>query len=452
MAQFFEIHPIDPQPRLIRQAAAILRDGGVIAYPTDSSYALGCHLGDSAAAERIRRIRGTRRRSSSDARVARSLRDRPLRAPRQLAVPHRPSRHAGPVHLRAAGNARGAAPPAASAAQHRRRARSGTRRRPGAAGRAWRAPAVVDADPARRKRAAERCERDPRRARSRRSSSSSTPGHARRSRPPSSTWRSSRRRSSGAAREIRRGSGSRSRGPHTTLAPSQSHIGGGGGTRGPDTPPSVLQRCFVARLADLVSHRPQPSFLTRVKCGSMDFSLLATIALYAVPVVFAITLHEAAHGYVARMFGDQTAWMLGRVTLNPLKHIDPIGTVLLPAILVLIALADPVRLGKAGAGQFRQSAQSEARHALGRRCRSGGEHRDGDWLGAVAEGRGTRRLVRQRGAEGDGTRGSQGQCDADGVQSDSDPPARRRTRRREPAAAVARQFLCAASSRTACSS
>jgi tRNA threonylcarbamoyl adenosine modification protein (Sua5/YciO/YrdC/YwlC family) len=58
MAQFFEIHPIDPQPRKIRQAAAILREGGVIAYPTDSSYALGCHLGDAAAARRIRRIRG----------------------------------------------------------------------------------------------------------------------------------------------------------------------------------------------------------------------------------------------------------------------------------------------------------------------------------------------------------------------------------------------------------
>jgi len=58
MAQFFEIHPIDPQPRLVRQAAGILRDGGVIAYPTDSSYALGCHLGDAAAAKRIRQIRG----------------------------------------------------------------------------------------------------------------------------------------------------------------------------------------------------------------------------------------------------------------------------------------------------------------------------------------------------------------------------------------------------------
>jgi len=66
----------------------------------------------------------------------------------------------------------------------------------------------------------------------------------------------------------------------------------------------------------------------------MDFSL-ETVALVAVPVVFAITLHEAAHGYVARLFGDQTAWMLGRVTLNPLKHIDPIGTVLVPGVLLL---------------------------------------------------------------------------------------------------------------------
>src|SRR3954471_8528544 len=69
--------------------------------------------------------------------------------------------------------------------------------------------------------------------------------------------------------------------------------------------------------------------------ASMDFALLQTIALYAVPVVLAIALHEAAHGYVARIFGDQTAWMLGRVTLNPLKHIDPIGTVVIPGILLL---------------------------------------------------------------------------------------------------------------------
>jgi Zn-dependent protease len=69
----------------------------------------------------------------------------------------------------------------------------------------------------------------------------------------------------------------------------------------------------------------------------MDFSLLETIALGALPVVFAITLHEAAHGYVARIFGDQTAWMLGRVTLNPLKHIDPVGTVLVPLSLLLVS-------------------------------------------------------------------------------------------------------------------
>jgi Zn-dependent protease len=63
---------------------------------------------------------------------------------------------------------------------------------------------------------------------------------------------------------------------------------------------------------------------------------LETAVLYVVPVVLAITLHEAAHGYVARIFGDQTAWMLGRVTLNPIKHIDPIGTVLVPGVLFLL--------------------------------------------------------------------------------------------------------------------
>jgi tRNA threonylcarbamoyl adenosine modification protein (Sua5/YciO/YrdC/YwlC family) len=58
VAQFFSIHPDNPQLRLIRQAVAIVRDGGVIVYPTDSCYALGCHVGDKAAMERIRAIRG----------------------------------------------------------------------------------------------------------------------------------------------------------------------------------------------------------------------------------------------------------------------------------------------------------------------------------------------------------------------------------------------------------
>jgi tRNA threonylcarbamoyl adenosine modification protein (Sua5/YciO/YrdC/YwlC family) len=57
VAQFFSLHPEDPQPRLIRAAADIIRGGGVIAYPTDSCYALGCHIGDKAAMERLRRIR-----------------------------------------------------------------------------------------------------------------------------------------------------------------------------------------------------------------------------------------------------------------------------------------------------------------------------------------------------------------------------------------------------------
>ena len=63
----------------------------------------------------------------------------------------------------------------------------------------------------------------------------------------------------------------------------------------------------------------------------MDLAqLIQTIAIYAMPVVFAITVHEAAHGYAARYFGDPTAAQLGRITLNPIKHIDPIGTVLVP--------------------------------------------------------------------------------------------------------------------------
>src|SRR5213080_1950131 len=69
----------------------------------------------------------------------------------------------------------------------------------------------------------------------------------------------------------------------------------------------------------------------------MDLSL-ATIVLWAVPVVFAITLHEAAHGYVARSFGDQTAYMLARVTLHPLKHIDPVGTMAGSGFLIALSV------------------------------------------------------------------------------------------------------------------
>ena len=57
---------------------------------------------------------------------------------------------------------------------------------------------------------------------------------------------------------------------------------------------------------------------------------------WVIPVIIAITFHEAAHGFVARMLGDDTAWRLGRVSFNPLKHIDPFGTILLPALLLLL--------------------------------------------------------------------------------------------------------------------
>ncbi len=66
----------------------------------------------------------------------------------------------------------------------------------------------------------------------------------------------------------------------------------------------------------------------------MDIAhLIQTVAIYALPVLFAITVHEAAHGYAARYFGDNTAYSLGRISLNPLKHIDPMGTLLMPLLL-----------------------------------------------------------------------------------------------------------------------
>jgi len=67
----------------------------------------------------------------------------------------------------------------------------------------------------------------------------------------------------------------------------------------------------------------------------MELTLIGKIAVFALPVIFAITLHEAAHGYVARFFGDMTAAAAGRITANPLKHIDPVGTILVPLVILL---------------------------------------------------------------------------------------------------------------------
>ncbi len=67
----------------------------------------------------------------------------------------------------------------------------------------------------------------------------------------------------------------------------------------------------------------------------MELSTIQKVAVFALPVLFAITLHEAAHGYVAKYFGDMTAYAAGRISLNPLRHIDPVGTILMPLLTML---------------------------------------------------------------------------------------------------------------------
>ncbi len=69
----------------------------------------------------------------------------------------------------------------------------------------------------------------------------------------------------------------------------------------------------------------------------MDVSIVQKITVYAIPLILAITMHEAAHAYAARYFGDSTAYMLGRMTLNPFKHIDPIWTILVPIVTLLVS-------------------------------------------------------------------------------------------------------------------
>lgn len=64
---------------------------------------------------------------------------------------------------------------------------------------------------------------------------------------------------------------------------------------------------------------------------------IQTLAISALPVIFAITLHEAAHGYVARHFGDLTAWQAGRISINPLRHVDLVGTIIVPALILLVS-------------------------------------------------------------------------------------------------------------------
>jgi Zn-dependent protease len=72
---------------------------------------------------------------------------------------------------------------------------------------------------------------------------------------------------------------------------------------------------------------------------ALDLSgFLKTISIWAIPVLFAVTLHEVAHGWMARFFGDRTAELLGRLSLNPLRHVDPMGTVVVPSVLLALGL------------------------------------------------------------------------------------------------------------------
>jgi len=66
-------------------------------------------------------------------------------------------------------------------------------------------------------------------------------------------------------------------------------------------------------------------------------NIIQTLAISALPIIFAITLHGAAHGYAARHFGDPTAWQLGRISLNPIRHIDLVGTIIVPAVILLLS-------------------------------------------------------------------------------------------------------------------
>jgi hypothetical protein len=175
--------------------------------------------------------------------------------------------------------------------------------------------------------------------------------------------------------------------------------------------------------------------------------LIQTLAIYALPVIFAITLHEAAHGYVARHFGDPTAYLAGRISLNPLRHIDPVGTILVPgAILVASKLIGGSACCSAGPSRCR---------SISRACAI--PKQDMLWVAAAGPGAnllmavGWAALLKMattmpsQACSAPSAAGCPGrhrdQCRADGAQPAADSAARRRPHRRQPAAAsLAWQF------------
>jgi hypothetical protein len=91
----------------------------------------------------------------------------------------------------------------------------------------------------------------------------------------------------------------------------------------------VREHSIRQRRIGNVGHRTPCNFLIKSMAPQFD-ALIYAASIWVIPLIIAITFHEAAHGYVARFFGDNTAWQFGRVTLNPFKHIDLVGTILLP--------------------------------------------------------------------------------------------------------------------------
>jgi Zn-dependent protease len=108
-----------------------------------------------------------------------------------------------------------------------------------------------------------------------------------------------------------------------------------------------------------------------IEIVTTDAIYLATV--WALPVIIAITFHEAAHGFVAHLLGDDTAWRLGRVSFNSLKHIDPFGTILLPALL--LPLRSPFLFGYAKPVPVNFRALRQPRRDPGRCSETGHEHR-----------------------------------------------------------------------------
>ena len=106
-------------------------------------------------------------------------------------------------------------------------------------------------------------------------------------------------------------------------------------------------------------------------------TMLYVASTWVLPVLLAVTLHEAAHGFVAHLLGDDTAYRLGRVSFNPLKHIDPFGTILMPAILLFLRSPFLFGYAKPVPVNFRRAEPPAPRHGSCRRRRAGHKYRAG---------------------------------------------------------------------------